>query len=153
MFTKVSYWLDGQASEIEYSGLKTFLLKKFTMTPAERTQRILDMTKHSNADQSPRELWDEIQSLVRLPEIDPITQKHSRLNLERQIWLRTLPETFDHYSETQTNHLSIPLLKKLNLYRLRINLHDSTLSRRRPRGMKYVNLAMSQSTLIKMHQA
>ena len=47
--------------------------------------------KEQITDRSPREIWDEMQSLVRLTEIDKDTGKPKHLDLERHIWLLTLP--------------------------------------------------------------
>jgi hypothetical protein len=43
-------------------------------------------------DRKPRQLWEEINTLCRLPEIDPDTGKYRELNLKKEIWLRSLPD-------------------------------------------------------------
>ena len=43
------------------------------------------------ADRSPRDVWDEMQSLLRLTEVEADTGRPKHLDLERHIWLLTLP--------------------------------------------------------------
>lgn len=96
VFKRISSWLNNEPNEVDYERLKSTLLKRFTTTPAERTQQILDMINDEHASrrgsQSPHESWEQLQSLLTLPQTDAITGKNMRIDLEKQLWLRTLPE-------------------------------------------------------------
>ena len=57
VFSRISYWLDNQQpDEVNYSDLKPFLLKKFTLTESERDPENLDLLNQYNGDRSPREI-------------------------------------------------------------------------------------------------
>ena len=96
VFKTISGWLNNEPNEVDYERLKSTLLQKFTASPAERTQKILDMVNDtqtcSMGGKSPQESWEHLQSLLTLPQTDASTGKNMRIDLEKQLWLRTLPE-------------------------------------------------------------
>lgn len=93
VFRRISPWLEEQAEEIAYDNLKSYILGKFTLSSSERARKVLDLMKEPLGDRSPREVWDEMQSLLRLTSTDPATGKTLRLDMERHIWLLTLPHS------------------------------------------------------------
>ena len=90
IFQRISPWLDQQEDEIPYDTLKSYLLKEFSMTTAERARRILEMPSQPLGDRKPSQVWNEICTLSRLPQIDS-TNKHLEVDLKKEIWLQTLP--------------------------------------------------------------
>lgn len=91
LFPQISAWLDQQDDVIQYDDLKAFLLKEYTLSTSDRAKRLLDMPHHPLGDRMPRQIWNEIQSLARLPQVDPATGKNKRIDLMRELWLQTLP--------------------------------------------------------------
>ena len=84
-------WLDQQPDEIPYDDLKKHLLKEFSPTTSERARRILLMPSQPMGDRKPSQLWDEICTLSRLPDVDDNTLKHKEVDLKKEIWLQSLP--------------------------------------------------------------
>lgn len=93
VFRKISPWLEEHEEGIPYEKLKTHMLQKFTLSRTERAKKVLDLMNEPLGDRSPREVWDEMQSLLRLTEMDSATGKPLRLDMERHIWLLTLPQS------------------------------------------------------------
>ena len=89
VFRRISSWLQEQDDEIPYDKLKCYILQKYTLTSTERSQKIFDLMKEVSGDRSPREIWDEMQSLIRLT----ATGEPLRLDIERQFRLLTLPHS------------------------------------------------------------
>ena len=84
-------WLDQQPDEIPYDDLKKHLLKEFCPSTSERARRLLLMPSQPMGDRKPSQLWDEICTLSRLPEIDDNSQQHKEVDLKKEIWLQSLP--------------------------------------------------------------
>ena len=49
------------------------------------------MPSQPMGDRKPSQLWDEICTLSRLPEIDDNSQQHKEVDLKKEIWLQSLP--------------------------------------------------------------
>ena len=49
------------------------------------------MPSQPMGDRKPSQLWDEICTLSRLPEIDDNSQQHEEVDLKKEIWLQSLP--------------------------------------------------------------
>ena len=84
-------WLDQQPDEIPYDDLKKHLLKEFSPTTSERARRLLLMPSQPMGDRKPSQLWDEICTLSRLPDIDYKSLQHKEVDLKKEIWLQSLP--------------------------------------------------------------
>ena len=91
VFQRIGPWLDQQAEEVAYSDLKNHLLKEFSLTNAERAKRILEMPSQPMGDRKPSQVWNEICTLSRLPQVDETTKQHKEVDLKKEIWLQTLP--------------------------------------------------------------
>lgn len=91
IFVQISHWLDDNCGEINYDVLKKYLLGEFTLTATERAQRLLRFPQKPLGDRTARAVWNEMQSLARLPEVDPATGEHKHVDLMRELWLQTLP--------------------------------------------------------------
>ena len=91
LFVRVSSWLDEQSGAIQYEDLKRYLLNEFTLTPSARAQRLLDFPKQPIGDRTANTVWQEMQSLARLPDLEPATGKNRRVDIMRELWLQTLP--------------------------------------------------------------
>ena len=44
-------------------------------------------------DRKPSQLWNEICTLSRLPEVDEVTKQHMEVDLKKEIWLQSLPSS------------------------------------------------------------
>ena len=84
-------WLDQQPDEIPYDDLKKHLLKEFSPTTSERARRLLLMPSQPMGDRKPSQLWDEICTLSRLPDVDDKSLQHKEVDLKKEIWLQSLP--------------------------------------------------------------
>jgi len=92
VFTRLSSWFADQGDEIEYESLKTKLLTLYSPSAAERARRILALPGQPLGDRSAEQIFDEINTLCRMPDIDPVTKKHRELDLKKEIWLLALPD-------------------------------------------------------------
>ena len=92
VFTRIAPWLNDQPDQLDYATLKQHLLKVYSPTTSERARRILAMPNQPLGDRKPRQVWDEINTLCRLPDTDPITGKHKEVDLKKEIWLQSLPD-------------------------------------------------------------
>jgi hypothetical protein len=86
---RLSSWLNTQPDIIQYTSLKRKLLDEFSMTASERAQRVLSMPSDPIGDRTPRQVWDEIESLCRLPEDN--ASGRPEVDLKKEIWLQCLP--------------------------------------------------------------
>lgn len=93
VFRRISSWLQEQDDKISFDKLKYYILQKFTLTSTEKAQKFFDLMKEPSGDRSSREIWDEMQSLICLTNVDIATRKPLRLNMERHIWLLTFPRS------------------------------------------------------------
>ena len=93
VFRRIGPWLDKQPDEIPYDDLKTYLLKEFLPTASERARRMLLMPSQSMGDRKPSQLWDEICTLSRLPEVDAVSKQNKEVDLKKEIWLQSLPNS------------------------------------------------------------
>ena len=91
VFRRIGSWLDQQPDEIPYDDLKKHLLKEFSLTTSERARRLLQMPSQPIGDRKPSQLWDEICTLSRLPDVDDNSQQHKEVDLKKEIWLQSLP--------------------------------------------------------------
>ena len=73
--------------------LKTYLLKEFSPTASERARRMLLMPSQPMGDRKPSQLWDEICTLSRLPEVDAVSKQNKEVDLKKEIWLQSLPNS------------------------------------------------------------
>ena len=88
---RIGPWLDQQPDEIPYDDLKKHLLKEICPSTSERARRLLLMRSQPMGDRKPSQLWDEICTLSRLPEMDDNSQQHKEVDLKKEIWLQSLP--------------------------------------------------------------
>ena len=49
------------------------------------------MPSQPMGDRKPSQLWDEICTLSRLPDVDDNSLKHKEVDLKKEIWLQSLP--------------------------------------------------------------
>ncbi|KAG1696942.1 hypothetical protein GQR58_006141 [Nymphon striatum] len=54
-------------------------------------QKLLSFLSQPLGDRTAHTIWNEIQALARLPEIDPTTQQHRRVDLMRKLWHQVYP--------------------------------------------------------------
>lgn len=88
---KMRTWLRDNPQEKDYYEMKAYLLEEFSLTPAERTRRILSLATRPLGDRKVSDLFNELESLFCLPSADPSVTK--RLDLEREILLLNLPDS------------------------------------------------------------
>ena len=93
IFQHVSAWLDQQDDEILYDQLKDYLLKEYTLTVSARAKRLLAMPSQELGDRTALNLWNEMQSLARLPGTDPSTGQPPKVDLMRELWLQSIPSS------------------------------------------------------------
>ena len=93
IFRRIGSWLDQQPEEIPYDDLKKYLLKEFSPTASERARRMLLMPSQPMGDRKPSQLWDEICTLSRLPEVDDVSKQNKEVDLKKEIWLQSLPSS------------------------------------------------------------
>ena len=98
-------WLDQQPDEIPYDDLKKHLLKEFSPTTSERARRLLLMPSQPMGDRKPSQLWDEICTLSRLPDVDDKSLQHKEVDLKKEIWLQSLPRCVRVLLTTPTRSL------------------------------------------------
>ena len=88
---KMRTWLREHPGEKDYHELKSYLMKEFSFTPAERTRRILSLASKPLGDKKVSDVYNELESLFCLPSPDPAESK--RLDIEREIILISLPDS------------------------------------------------------------
>lgn len=93
VFQNITPWLDDQPDALEYETLKSYLLSRYSKSATDRAQLILRLASQPLGDQTADQAWNEIVSLSRLNEIDPITKKLKEIDLRREIFLQRLPES------------------------------------------------------------
>jgi len=91
IFADVAAWLDDQPDQILYASIKAFLLKEYTLNASARAQRLLQFPQKPLGDRTAHAVWNEMQAIARLPETDPETGLHRKVDLMRELWLQTLP--------------------------------------------------------------
>ena len=91
VFVQIAAWLDQQQDEVLYDDLRKYLLEEFTLSPSARAQKLLSFPQQSLGDRTAHSIWNEMQSLARLPEKDPTTGNYKQVDLMRELWLQTLP--------------------------------------------------------------
>ena len=82
--TRIAAFLRKNPTDIDYEELKKEILKKYSLTSSERVQKVLELICHPLADRSPSNAWDEITTLLTLPD--------GEIDLQRELWLLHLPE-------------------------------------------------------------
>ncbi|XP_069995843.1 uncharacterized protein [Penaeus vannamei] len=90
VFHRIAPWSDSQPDDIDYDTLKQELLKEFSLSPSERAQQILNISNMPLGDRTPKQVWQETNTLCRLPTKDEQGKFHD-VDLEKEIWLRSLP--------------------------------------------------------------
>ena len=91
LFPLMSQWLDSKGDDpIEYDELKSYLLRKFSLSPEQRVKNILELHQQPLGDQRPSDALTELRALARLP---PDLSGSSRsIDMILAIWLHRLPE-------------------------------------------------------------
>ncbi|ROT61295.1 Retrovirus-related Pol polyprotein from transposon opus [Penaeus vannamei] len=89
VFHRIAPWLDSQPDDIDYDTLKQELLKEFSLSPSERARQILNIPNTPLGDRTPKQVWQEITALCRLPTKDAEGKFHE-VDLKKEIWLRSL---------------------------------------------------------------
>ena len=105
IFRRIGPWLDQQSDEIPYQDLKKHLLKEFSPTTSERARRLLRMPSQPIGDRKPSQLWNEICTLSRLPEVDEVTKQHKEVDLKKEFGCRVYLVAIESSSTTQTTQL------------------------------------------------
>ena len=68
LFPQIAQWLDSKGSStIQYDDLKSFLLKKFSLTPERRAKAIFDLYQQPLVDQRPSDALNHLRALACLP--------------------------------------------------------------------------------------
>lgn len=93
VFPQVSAWLDQQSDDIAYTDIKAHLLKEYTLTVSARAQRLLAIPQQPLGDRTASNVWNEMQSLARLPGTDATTGKAPQIDLMRELWLQSIPSS------------------------------------------------------------
>ena len=88
---KMRTWLRDNPEEKDYYEMKAYLLEEFSLTPAERTRRIINLAARPLGDRKVSDLFNELESLFCLPSVDSSERK--RLDIEREILLLNLPDS------------------------------------------------------------
>jgi hypothetical protein len=90
VFADVSAWLEQQQQEkdIVYESLKSQLLQRYCLKNSARAQKIIAMTL---GDRTTVQLWNELQSLAKLPGSED--GKARQIDLIREIFLLSLPSS------------------------------------------------------------
>ena len=91
MLRKMRTWLRDNPEEKDYYEMKAYLLEEFSLTPAERTRRIISLAARPLGDRKVSDLFNELESLFCLPSADPSESK--RLDIEREMLLINLPDS------------------------------------------------------------
>jgi len=92
VFADVSAWLEQQQEEdIVYESLKSHLLQRYCLTNSSRAQKILAMPQQPLGDRTAVQLWNELQSLSKLP--DSSDGKPRQIDLMREVFLLSLPSS------------------------------------------------------------
>ena len=87
IFPRLSNWLQQRGDTVEYEDLKQELLKKFTSSPEERANTLLDMVNLPLGDERPSEALDEMLQLAEMP-----STTMQKLNVTIVLWLTRLPD-------------------------------------------------------------
>ena len=88
---RISSFLRKHPAEIDYDDLKNEILKKFSLQPTERVQKLMELLSQPLGDRTPKCVWDEMNRLLQLDEVDD-EGKFKEIDLKRELWLRHLPE-------------------------------------------------------------
>lgn len=80
---RITGWLSRQDANLDYNTLKEYIIKRFSLPPAERAQHLLNMASIPIGDLTATECWDEIETLATRPD---------KVSLEREILLQRLPD-------------------------------------------------------------
>lgn len=114
----IQAWLADQPDHLLYEDLKDYILKRFCLPVSERAQRVLRLADQPLGDNTARERWEEIQSLLNLPSKDGKTQ---RVSLEREIFLQSLPtevrQNLPQAHEMTTENLIVTTEKLMDAHR------------------------------------
>ena len=68
VFVQIAAWLDQQQDEVLYDDLRKYLLEEFTLSASARAQKLLSFPQQLLGDRTAHSIWNEMQSLARLPE-------------------------------------------------------------------------------------
>lgn len=88
---KISSFLRKNPENIDYDDLKQEILRKFSLQPTERVQKLMEMLSQPLGDRTPKSVWDEMNRLLQLDEVDE-DGNFKEIDLKRELWLRHLPE-------------------------------------------------------------
>ena len=89
--TRIAAFLRKNPTDIAYDDLKAEILKKYSLKSSERVQRVLEIICQPLGDRPPSTAWDEMSTLLKLPETD-VSGKSKEVDLQRELWLLHLPE-------------------------------------------------------------
>ena len=89
--TRIAAFLRKNPTDIDYDDLKSEILKKYSLTSSERVQKVLEIICQPLGDRTPSGAWDEISTLLKLPETDAFGDL-KEIDLQRELWLLHLPE-------------------------------------------------------------
>ena len=89
--TRIAAFLRKNPTDIAYDALKAEILKKYSLTSSERVQKVLEIICQPLGDRPPSTAWDEMSTLLKLPETD-VSGKLKEVDLQRELWLLHLPE-------------------------------------------------------------
>ena len=87
---RLSPWLDDQPDRIQYSCLKSYILKAFSPSNSERLLRLIDLIRRPfSNEETVQQLWHQITNLSNLPGVDG---KQHLLDFRREFLILCLPE-------------------------------------------------------------
>ena len=84
IFSHIAHWLNEQPDQLSYETLKSYLLKEFTLKPAERAQRVLALATQPIGDMTAHCAWYEMQAL--LTQFVPLLWRHVLVALVKAIF-------------------------------------------------------------------
>ena len=88
---KISSYLRKHPTNIDYDDLKNEVLRKFSLQPSERVQKLMELLNQPLGDRTPKIVWEEMNRLLQLDEVDE-DGNFKEIDLKRELWLRHLPK-------------------------------------------------------------
>ena len=91
VFSLITDWLaEKEENNLVYTDLKRVLLERFTLTPEQRAERLLSLSKQPLGDQRPSMALQEMKAIAKVPMSDGSAKDLPILTI---LWLQRLPET------------------------------------------------------------
>ena len=118
IFPRMTDWIEENSDEekgtVDYKALKQELLRKFVLSPEERAEKLLALTKQPLGDQRPFAAYQEMRMLSKVPDGEG---KMKSIHLVAVLWLLRLPDRvrqgiprFSHMSDAELEELADSLM-------------------------------------------